>query len=75
VYVSAQSLAPMLMRVTGGVFVLAGVATLFISADQARAMFDWLIAAGPAFNRAWGCAVAVLALTVAYATTRRPRGA
>ena len=71
VYVASKSRTPVLMRAIGGIFIVAGLGALFLTVDQARTIFDWLIAQGPWFTRAWASAVAALGICVVFATTQR----
>jgi hypothetical protein len=48
---ASSSRIPKTLRVTGGIIILAGLATAFVSVDRVRAVLDWLAAQGPAFIR------------------------
>ena len=70
--VASMSRAPRTLRVAGGILVLAGIATAFMSVELARSLADWFLALGPTVIRL--CAVVVLTAgaSFAYAVTPRP---
>jgi hypothetical protein len=66
-WVASVSRAPTVLRVLGGVLVIAGVATPFVGVELARVVFDWMLAQGSLFTRAWASAVIALGLLIVYA--------
>jgi hypothetical protein len=66
-WVAPVSRAPTVLRVLGAVFVVAGVATPFVGVKLSRVVFDWMLAQGPLFTRAWASAAIVLGVLIVYA--------
>jgi hypothetical protein len=66
-WVAPVSRAPTALRVLGAVLVVAGVATPFVGVELSRVVFDWMLAQGSLFTRAWASAAIVLGVLIVYA--------
>ena len=65
-WVAPASRTPTALRILGVVLVAAGVATLFVGVELARMVFDWMLAQGSLFTRAWAGAAIVLGVLIVY---------
>jgi hypothetical protein len=66
-WVAPASRAATVLRVLGVFLVIAGVATPFVGVELARLVFDWMLAQGPLFTRAWASAAVVIGVIIIYA--------
>ena len=65
-WVAPASRAPTVLRILGTVLVVAGVATPFVGVELSRVVFDWMLAQGSLFTRAWASAAIVLGVLIVY---------
>jgi len=65
-WVAPASRAPTVLRILGVVLVVAGVVTPFVGVELSRVVFDWMLAQGPFFTRAWASAAIVLGVLIVY---------
>lgn len=74
VWVAPVSRVPKILRIFGVLAVIAGVTTLFLGTERARAILEWWSAQGPAFIRLWAALPLVVGgfLVYAVAAGRRP---
>ena len=66
-WVAPGSRAPKTLRVLGAVLVIAGIITPFVGVERSQMIFDWMLAQGPWFTRAWACAAIVFGVLIVYA--------
>lgn len=64
--VAPAARTPRMLRVLGTVIVIAGVATLFFSVEQDRAMLDWWAAQGAAMTQLVASVAVCLGLFILY---------
>jgi hypothetical protein len=65
-WVAPASRAPTVLRVLGVMLVVAGVATPFVGVELSRVVFDWMLAQGSLFTRAWASAAIALGVLIVY---------
>jgi hypothetical protein len=58
---------PWLLQLLGGIAMVAGIATVFIGVDRARAIAEWMSQQGVGVVRAFGLLPLVLGVLVIYA--------
>jgi hypothetical protein len=68
-FISAARTAriPWLLQLLGGIAIVAGVATLFIGVDRARAIAEWMSQQGVGVVRVFGLLPLLLGVLVIYA--------
>jgi uncharacterized membrane protein len=73
VIVAPTSRAPKTLRVLGAILVIAGILTPVVGVDRSRDVFDWMLAQGSLFTRAWAAAAAGFGFFIAYANITSPK--
>ena len=63
---------PKTLRVIGGIILVAGVATLFMSAQQAQSLVDGVLARGVEFFRVAACLPLIVGLLAGGAALTKP---
>jgi hypothetical protein len=74
-WVAPGARAPNSLRILGAVILIAGLVTPFVGVERSLTIFDWMIAQGPLFTRAWAGVALALGLFIAYALIARRRSA
>lgn len=72
-YLAPVSRAPTTLRILGVMTVIAGVATLFVGAERARAILEWWLSQGSVFLRLGAGLALVLGSFITYALIPRRR--
>jgi hypothetical protein len=70
--VASGSRAPPFLRILGTVLIIAGLATPLVGVNDSRAVFDWMLAEGPEFNRSCAATAAVLGAFIVYVIDAAP---
>ena len=66
---SSASRMPKTLRVFGIIALIAGMTTLLVGGERARAIFNWSSVHGPGVIRAWGVIALAAGCLIAYALT------
>jgi hypothetical protein len=72
---SAASGMPRTLRVLGILALAGGLATLFLSAERAGAIMNWMLAPGPLVVRLWALLAVAFGSFIIYAVVSRQRAA
>lgn len=75
VLVAAGSRAPRVLRVLGFIAIAAGLVTLFLGVDRARAIVDWWSGQGPVSMRLWPALALLFGVLIVVAALPRRRAA
>ena len=70
---ASASRMPKTLRVFGIIAVVAGMATLVVGVERARAIFNWSSVQGPSLLRVWGVIALAVGCLIAYALTGKRR--
>ena len=75
IWAAPDARAPRMLRIFGGLIIVAGVATPFFGLERSRAVFDWWSTQGSVYMRAWPVTAIILGLFIAYVAVPRGSGA